>query len=461
MAVSKQGVLSEDFGIDPLLEEMEPLQEGVVDPLVKMREMLTPEQTDAVNKILEFAREPGTGEMLLEGPAGSGKTLCAAVAIRMLELERLNSVLITAPTHKAARILRENLNGMTTMTTHSALGLVLKPRADKQKLYHLKHAEHNDTNNRLLVVDEASMISQELRGHINPYLERHGMKVLYLGDFCQLPPVTAEKHKSELSWVFSEIERKVSLERVMRHGGAIRDTSAGVREQILTGKQSKYMRTRGDVISYRDSEGFEGRLEQVLSGTDGDAVRILAWRNVAVNAYNDIARRILYGEAAKEPFLPGEPVVAGEPIKSKKAIQMSNNEEGIVASAELTVRNSHDVSVPCWKVTVIPTERQWITVTAYVPTEIGKQLVKSKLSQLRMEGLAEPGKWPRFWSFKEKFHDLRTCHAMTIHKSQGSTFEHVFVDAVDVSLCHRGSDSLRLLYVAVSRASKSLTVRLG
>ena len=436
-------------------------EEVVIDPLIEMKAMLIPEQTEAVNKILEFAREPGTGEMLLEGPAGSGKTLCAAVVIRTLEAERPNSVLITAPTNKAARILREALRGMRTMTTHSALGLVLKPKADKQKLYHLKNAEYSHPSTRLMVVDEASMISRELRGHIDPFLDRHNMKVLYLGDFCQLPPVVAEKRKKELSWVFSEIPRKVALERVMRHGGAILDTSSGVREMILKGNKVRCMITRDDVTAYKNSGDFEENLTEVLQKADGSVVRVLAWRNVAVKAYNEIARRILYGDEASDPFLPGEPVVAGEPLRVKKILQMSNNEEGTVDTVDLVMIESHGVHVPCRKIVVIPNERSWVKVVAFVPTEIGKQLVQSKLDQLRQAGLADPGKWHRFWAFKEKFHDLRTCHAMTIHKSQGSTFDHVFVDVVDVSLCRSGSDSLRLLYVAVSRASESLTIRIG
>ena len=48
--------------------------------------------------------------------------------------------------------------------------------------------------------------------------------------------------------------------------------------------------------------------------------------------------------------------------------------------------------------------------------------------------------------------DLRAAYACTVNKSQGSTFDKVFIDLDDISRCNSGDQIARMLYVAVSRA---------
>ena len=53
---------------------------------------------------------------------------------------------------------------------------------------------------------------------------------------------------------------------------------------------------------------------------------------------------------------------------------------------------------------------------------------------------------------KEEFPDLRPREACTVHKSQGSSFDTVYIDADDLSTCTNIATAARLLYVAVSRS---------
>jgi ATP-dependent exoDNAse (exonuclease V) alpha subunit len=48
--------------------------------------------------------------------------------------------------------------------------------------------------------------------------------------------------------------------------------------------------------------------------------------------------------------------------------------------------------------------------------------------------------------------DLRAAYACTINKSQGSTYDKVFIDLDDLKRCNQPNTLARLLYVAVSRA---------
>ena len=48
--------------------------------------------------------------------------------------------------------------------------------------------------------------------------------------------------------------------------------------------------------------------------------------------------------------------------------------------------------------------------------------------------------------------DLRSVYACTINKSQGSTYDKVFIDLDDLKGCRNNEQIARMLYVGVSRA---------
>jgi ATP-dependent exoDNAse (exonuclease V) alpha subunit len=53
---------------------------------------------------------------------------------------------------------------------------------------------------------------------------------------------------------------------------------------------------------------------------------------------------------------------------------------------------------------------------------------------------------------REHWIDLRAQYACTIDKSQGSTYDQVFIDLDDIAKCNVPSQVARMCYVAVSRA---------
>ncbi|MFN4003344.1 MAG: ATP-binding domain-containing protein [Hylemonella sp.] len=79
----------------------------------------------------------------------------------------------------------------------------------------------------------------------------------------------------------------------------------------------------------------------------------------------------------------------------------------------------------------------------------------------RAEGREEEaGKWSRAaYALKAALPDIRHAYAMTIHKSQGSTFDTVLVDWRDASRSSMApADLSRLLYVAITRASQHCVI---
>jgi hypothetical protein len=69
--------------------------------------------------------------------------------------------------------------------------------------------------------------------------------------------------------------------------------------------------------------------------------------------------------------------------------------------------------------------------------------------------------WKRFYAWR-KMHDapVTYAYALTTHKSQGSSFESVYIDAENVEECCQHDPGLmkRCLYTAVSRAKEKLVI---
>ena len=58
----------------------------------------------------------------------------------------------------------------------------------------------------------------------------------------------------------------------------------------------------------------------------------------------------------------------------------------------------------------------------------------------------------------EEFIDVRPIYSSTVHKSQGSTYDNVFLHIEDLSACPTYTDIPRLLYVALTRARNNVYI---
>ena len=60
-----------------------------------------------------------------------------------------------------------------------------------------------------------------------------------------------------------------------------------------------------------------------------------------------------------------------------------------------------------------------------------------------------------YYSYVDLFADISYGYCITVHKSQGSTFDDVYVDCNNI-MKYKNNDTLNCLYTAVTRSSKTL-----
>lgn len=154
-------------------------------------EELTADQSRAEKLIKEWYFSDGKEYFVLCGYAGTGKTtLLRRVVYDTLKLGEGEAAFVT-PTGKAATVLIRS--GIAATTLHR---LIYQSKTEEvevevngkkitvEKLF-FHRRESIDKNIKLIVLDEASMVSDEVIEDVM----RFGVKVILCGDGAQLPPV--------------------------------------------------------------------------------------------------------------------------------------------------------------------------------------------------------------------------------------------------------------------------------
>jgi len=360
---------------------------------------LTADQQNASVAFTDFLLNPDEKYMVINGSAGTGKsTLVKHLIDTMKPRMKLYSVLLgedkslgdfsielTATTNKAAVVLAE-LSGTDPRTIHSKLGLTPKPNFETGELDFVKGKNYQIISNTLLVIDEASFISNQLYKDIDSSTVK--CKIILVGDQYQLAPVRqSESIMESLNCM------KVSLNDIVRHGGPIAQLGAQFREAVKTGKFTPT---------------FQRMIDETFTDPEyhADKARVLAWTNTKVQQYNNHIRQI---KGFSADLGINDVLITNRPISKKKKMYFNTD-------AQVDI------------------------------TEIGDSISL----------LGIPGRIVQL-DHGEDFY-LRPMFASTVHKSQGSTYDTVFINLSDIGRCNIASDVARMMYVAITRASKKVVL---
>ncbi len=426
----------------------------------------TPQQAEAIEKMGAFQadrRQRGAG-FLLSGFAGTGKTFSIT---RLLDRLSGEKVVLTAPTNKAVRVLEGMMAEaglkVETKTTHALLGLVVQYDQDRQILKRKRKSQLNDYS--LVIVDECSMINGELWDNLQRQLSGSATKIIFVGDPAQLPPVNEPE-----SPTFG-IDNRVELTDIVRQraGNPIIELSAAIRETMDSGQPVRvadFVRRPGDKsgvslrLGDRFADWFPRAFQSERYQKDADAFRVVSWTNRRVIAFNRTIRHLLLEAYPEQPFLAGERAVSVGPVYDldgdKTEIVLNTDIEGTVRSCERAVHPWFpDHRFQVWKTVFQPANGD-DEVTAYLPDDREKRRIDDQLNTLADRAREREISWWSFWKLKNAMADLRPCHAITVHRAQGSTFENVFIDSADILANPNRREALQCLYVAVTRASKNV-----
>ena len=442
---------------------------------------LNTDQVDALYRLKEFCSLPVTkGEfqaIRMSGPPGSGKT--TTLVLSMLDIagpalqdptSTMPPILITAPMNKAVRQLRQMLDGagvrFETTTIYKALGMRLMP--DGEVRYTSRAADEPAASKfRIVVVDEYSMLNRKVTEELIAVAVRFGIKVIFLGDDDQIPPVK-ESH-SPVSSTVQEFTELTKIERSDANSpvqATVKTVRSKIRDkdyseiilQSINDKQlgGQYILGAGDWISH-----FKSQAKACWDTGNLDLSRAIAYTNDRVDFLNDQARKFIHGKKVKR-FIVGETLIIASPVfdREENFTVFPTDEEVIITHVNEDATFYDEVAnTGEWKVwELCVTEHDGSNPhTLVVLHDSEKSSYKKAASDIKKICYRDRSQWSKvFHPFEEQFHQVKYPYAITAHRSQGSTYHTVFVDAKNMQeyLGKTLSNDLywRLLYVAISRA---------
>jgi len=413
-------------------------------------------QQQAINQLKDFLRDKDKGFFLLSGSAGTGKTFCLRHIIQDCPKLKL---LFTAPTNKAVRVLRQALTTPDytpdCRTIYSALGLRMEATGEIKELTKNEDGDIDLSTYDAVFVDEASMVNHALVGYIRGARQADKVKFVFLGDPAQLPPV-----KEEESLVWKLADESCHLIKVERFDNQILALATSLRGEVDK-FLPKFERTH-------DNDGEEGvwaipqaewllrikELAQMEKFSMPDSAKAITWRNSNVEALNKFVRQSIFGVEATTTWLQTDRISLLGPAKDLDNNTIgTTDDEGTVLRAFIS---EHPVwrEFKVWSLQIMNDYNKRLTL--YALHADSQAEFDKKCQDLAARAKVNRRLWRDFWDFKDSFHTVRHGYCLTAHRSQGSTYNSVFVDWRDILQNPNKREAFRCLYVACSRPRKQL-----
>jgi exodeoxyribonuclease-5 len=401
---------------------------------------LSLDQQVAADKFMTFLQDDSKPEMIIEGHSGSGKSyltkhLIGLVRAKAKLIKILSGgtdeveVICTATTNKAAEVLSK-ATGEPAQTIHSLLGLQVKENHSTGKVYLKKTRHYQVVSKTLIIIDEASMVDTNLLNMIRE--STMNCKVLYVGDPYQLPPV-----KESFCPVFLEVQERATLTTIQRQAANNPIIAFGdlLRKAVDTGVLPR-MESIGSTIHKLQGPAFQEAVEDHFTRDSKEEYKMLTWTNRKSQDYNTHIRKLF----TNSPFLEvGEHVITNKPILDGKRVAFKTDEMARVTNTYPSILHG--------------LQGMTVELDNLHPTFLPNSQADVK-AQLKM--LYKEQAYTEYFHRKQQFADLRPVHASTVHKSQGSTYEKVFINLTDIGKNNKPHEVARLLYVAITRASDSV-----
>jgi hypothetical protein len=329
---------------------------------------------------------------------------------------------------------------------------------------------------KLIIIDEYSMVGERDNLDIRAlqdedYDGNAEVKVLWLGDPYQIPPV------GDMQAVMPEGDYQVTLTEVKR-----RDKDNPLAKPIdqlvsfIEGEQPTALATSENFLRGQDLA------EQYLAEPSNDKV-ILCYTNNKVQTLNATIAGKIAPDVDDMLFCPS----TQQYVKFLRNVPKSSVDFINLAFGDMLVLNTKYRTLEYllksgYDFCEVEDEEGNILVYAYVFGHYDFKCMKDTLSNdatksnnaivIQHKGYSPAGwakahekeplarqrakAWRDFLSFNDCVVCLDFPYAMTVHKSQGSTYENVFVDTQDIGQLANTNWALylKLMYVALSRASK-------
>lgn len=441
------------------------------------------EKQDILINIMELLESAEPTTICVSGSAGTGKSLLIKMIANVMARGHQYGLYL-APTNKATRVLEGLLRSDNIATIHSALGL--RPNLDIMK-YDATSMEFAPVgksiifgNYDFIVVDECSMVNDNLYTSLVEKARAAEASIIFIGDPLQLAPVDQScksmafscKHKFELKEVF----------RQKHDSPAIKYIDESKKKFIYNFKSQS--NNNGEIKVYDDIRlMLHENIHKYMTMIDNlykdgsfewlDHVKTLAYTNKRVNELNGVIRNSLFDP--KKPFCKGDILMRyGSNRISDSDYMIVMDYKGIkninwngfnldfhILEVKSDINHHlHEYKILCADNAELESALQYLDNLKERALLVKDKTIKRK-------------RWAAFFDCRDSLNTMNDLYlngellvaknidygyCMTVHKSQGSTYDNVIIDMENISSCFDKEQKRQLQYVALSRTSSNIYI---
>ena len=352
---------------------------------------------------------------IISGGPGTGKTTIINAITKLYIEDKLlgpadimENIALLAPTGRASKKLATSTN-LPAYTIHR----YLKWYKDSNDFF---YNEYNKTNHKLIIVDEVSMIDVDLFNALLNGISSN-VKLILVGDTFQLPSVGPGLVLDDL--ISSEYFNFVPLNQIYRQSdnSYIAYLAKDIKNNDLS---EEFLKKKDDYTFFQtDNSMIKDAIEQIIrislkKKIDERKMQILAPMYKGENGIDNL--NILLQKIYNPPSINKQEIVYLDITyrEGDKVLQLLNDLEKNVFNGDI----------------------------GYIKEINGGNIT------IDFEG-------NKVVYTKKDLKQIKHAYAITIHKSQGSEFEHVIMP---ISTSYYKMLYNKLVYTGVSRAKKSLTI---
>jgi ribosomal protein S6 len=293
---------------------------------------LSSSQESALEK-LEFFLGSADQIFMLKGYAGSGKTTILKGLIKYLQ-EQKRDVLVMAPTGRAAKVLKDKTGeGATIHRCIYDTFNIDTIRSDSEDVAEQSFSFsfpiiENSNDNRILIIDEASMVSNVISSHelftygtgivledLLTYakIQTTKNKIIFVGDPAQLPPVQEKTSTAFDVEFFKSLGLgvdKVEMTDVFRQQGSgdinlLLDNATQIRNVLNSTPRMQLTLSFDQITSIRyKAEDVSSKFVELFPVPELDNGVIITYTNALAHAYNKSIREKLF--PGHKEIVPGD-----------------------------------------------------------------------------------------------------------------------------------------------------------
>ena len=431
-------------------------------------------QKEVLSNLMDFLGNKNEKTICITGEAGTGKTTFIKWIV---ELNSKLTISVCAPTNKALQVLQNKLDESLCefSTLHSFLALTPEINIIDFDVRSLTFTSNKPSfayvAYNLVIIDECSMINDELYDTLVQIAIHNNLKLIFVGDSAQLAPVKQNK----ISKVFTE-PKQLKLTKVYRQKeSCVYSLIKQARKYPIYHFTSQSDETSNIVVCPNIKQmlkDYAHLFKFAADSKDLQFVKLITYTNKRVAALNDYIRNLIYTNNHEYNY--GEILVGYDSIVQNGDVIIQNSNDYIVQ----TVTPSTYGNLAAYDLEVIDNQLRRLTFTVLSKnnksedfTNLANELERMRLKAVKFKSTIAFEQYNRFNNsfvtpidlytsdnrvIKRKTIDYGYC--TTAHKSQSSEYQFVLVDMENLYRCTDIKLLRQLQYVAISRTKDNLII---